>query len=59
MLSDTIHICLNYTEIGEPLSVDHLIQHSLIGRIQSCDCGSPSSVLLLASPQVFYSTSYI
>ena len=32
MLSDAIHICLNYTEIREPLGVDHLMQHSLIGR---------------------------
>ena len=58
MLSDAIHICLNYTEIRESLSVDHLMQHSLIGRSRSCNCGS-SSVLLLASPQVFYSPSYI
>ena len=33
MLSDAIHICFNYTEIRESLIMDHLMQHSLIGRI--------------------------
>ena len=31
--TDAIHICLNYTEMREPLSVDHSMQHSLIGQI--------------------------